>query len=275
LHHQYGPDKTRLINATGGGSYKYADLVKNKLNITFVKEDEMKCLIRGLNFALSNSDHEAFTYSWQDRKPNFKSRQEELLADPNYPYPYLLVNVGSGVSILKVDNENKFERVSGSSIGGGTFWGLCKLLTNVKNWEEIRELSKKGDNKGVDLLVGDIYGCDYDLIGLKADVIASSFGKVATRHDDDKPLDSAPEDIVRSLLFMLSNNIAQLGYLNAQLYKLKRIYFSGGFLQDNEFVWSRFGFGVNFWSKGEMQAMFLEHNSYLGALGALLTEQKQ
>jgi type II pantothenate kinase len=70
---------------------------------------------------------------------------------------------------------------------------------------------------------------------------------------------------------MLSNNIAQIGYLNAKQYGLKRIFFSGGFLQENEFVWARFSYGVDFWSKGEMAAMFLQHNSYLGALGALLS----
>lgn len=36
-------------------------------------------------------------------------------------YPYLLVNIGSGVSILKVTSDTSYERVSGSSLGGGTF----------------------------------------------------------------------------------------------------------------------------------------------------------
>lgn len=30
-------------------------------------------------------------------------------------YPYLLVNIGSGVSMVRVDGENKFTRVSGGS----------------------------------------------------------------------------------------------------------------------------------------------------------------
>jgi hypothetical protein len=38
-------------------------------------------------------------------------------------YPYLLVNIGSGVSMVRVDGENKFQRVSGEhtcqSSGGG------------------------------------------------------------------------------------------------------------------------------------------------------------
>lgn len=33
-----------------------------------------------------------------------------------------------------MEGEGKFERVSGTSIGGGTFWGLGKLLTKCKRW---------------------------------------------------------------------------------------------------------------------------------------------
>ena len=34
-------------------------------------------------------------------------------------YPFLLVNVGSGVSILKFTDVDKYERVSGTCVGGG------------------------------------------------------------------------------------------------------------------------------------------------------------
>ncbi len=47
------------------------------------------------------------------------------------------------------------------------------MLTEIKNYEQVKEFSQKGDNRNVDLLVGDIYGCDYDALGLKSDVIAS------------------------------------------------------------------------------------------------------
>jgi len=182
------------------------------------------------------------------------------------------VNIGSGVSVLKVD-ENSFERVSGSSLGGGTFWALCKMLTDIKSFDEVKALSEKGDNKAVDLLVGDIYGSESNTLGLSADVIASSLGKIGIaklenlKEERNRPKN---EDIVRSLLFMISNNIAQIGYLNAKLNNIKRIFFSGGFLQENTYVYSRFSYAVDFWSQGKMKAHFLQHNSYLGSLGALL-----
>lgn len=74
---------------------------------------------------------------------------------------------------------------------------------------------------------------------------------------------------------MISNNIAQIGYLNAKFHNIQRIFFSGGFLQENEFVWNRFSYAVDFWSQGKMAAMFLRHNSYLGALGALLAGNEE
>lgn len=67
--------------------------------------------------------------------------------------PYLLVNIGSGVSIIKVDGEGKHQRVSGSSLGGGTFWGLARLLTGCNGFDEVLELSAQGDNKNVRVVV--------------------------------------------------------------------------------------------------------------------------
>lgn len=40
--------------------------------------------------------------------------------------------VWSALSFLQVEAEDKFERIGGSSIGGGTFWGLGALLTKTQ-----------------------------------------------------------------------------------------------------------------------------------------------
>lgn len=191
-----------MVNATGGGSYKYAEIVKEKLKVTFKQHDEMKCLIRGLNFLLLNVEHEAFHYDWKTNEQTFISGAKSLEEDSSYPFPYLLVNIGSGVSVLKVESDDKFERVSGSSIGGGkdengnlikgTFWGLCKLLTDIQSFDQVKELSSRGngmsdclnqgDSRNVDLMVGDIYGSDYSALGLGADVIASRFDCLCFLH---------------------------------------------------------------------------------------------
>lgn len=100
-------------------------------------------------------------------------------------FPYLLVNIGSGVSIFKVESETSFKRISGSSIGGGTYYGLCKLLTKSEEYKKVVSLTEKGDNRNVDLKVGDIYGQAYSSIGLDTDTIASFFGRIPRMKSKD------------------------------------------------------------------------------------------
>lgn len=50
---------------------------------------------------------------------------------------------------VQVAGDGDHDRVSGSSLGGGTFWGLCRLLTKVRAFDEMLELSAKGDNAKV------------------------------------------------------------------------------------------------------------------------------
>lgn len=56
----------------------------------------MTCLIKGCNFVLKNIPQEAFVYQ-KDCDPEFRFQTNH----PNI-FPYLLVNIGSGVSIVKV-----------------------------------------------------------------------------------------------------------------------------------------------------------------------------
>ncbi|KAI8013786.1 Pantothenate kinase 2 [Camellia lanceoleosa] len=119
----------------------------------------MNCLMAGANFLLKAICHEAFTH--------MEGQKEFVQIDQNELFPYLLVNIGSGVSMIKllfsfltlfVDGDGKFQRVSRTNVGGGTYWGLGKLLTKCKSFDELLELSQQGDNRTIDMLVGDIYG---------------------------------------------------------------------------------------------------------------------
>ena len=308
-------DKSSEISATGGGAFKYYEEIKQKLGVSLRAKSEMGTLVRGLNFLLSNSPSEVFEYGLSTKTPLLPAEDTSLV------YPYLLTSIGSGVSILKVTGPNQWERVSGSCVGGGTFWGLSKLITNVKSWEQLEHIRQEephhkfgGDNTKVDLLVGDIYGGrGMKNLGLRPDVIASSFGKCGVHEPDDQHLDSdidsvgslrllkrkqkkfrkkkttaieaagvaeeaadgdfRPQDICRSLLLMVANNIGQITYLNAKLHGIERVYFTGGFTHDNPYVWSKLSYAINFWSNGSMRARFIQHDGYIGAVGALLTEE--
>ncbi|KAH8486945.1 hypothetical protein H0E87_025803 [Populus deltoides] len=264
-HSETSPNGNAVIKATGGGAYKFADLFKERLGVSLDKEDEMDCLVAGANFLLKAIRHEAFTH--------MEGRKEFVQIDQNDLFPYLLVNIGSGVSMIKVDGDGKFERVSGTNVGGGTYWGLGRLLTKCKSFDELLELSQRGDNRTIDMLVGDIYGgMDYSKIGLSASTIASSFGK--TISEKKELTDYRPEDISLSLLRMISYNIGQISYLNALRFGLKRIFFGGFFIRGHAYTMDTISFAVHFWSKGEAQAMFLRHEGFLGALGAFMSYEK-
>lgn len=196
-------------------------------------------------------------------------------------YPYLLVNIGSGVSFLKVTGPRSYERVGGTSLGGGTLWGLLSLLTGAQTFDEMLDSAEHGDNAKVDMLVGDIYGTDYGKIGLKSTAIASSFGKVfrmknaaasaaaaqASGSTDGQatPADVgfSDGDISRSLLYAVSNNIGQIAYLQSQIHNLSDIYFGGSFIRGHRQTMNTLSYAIRFWSKGEKQAYFLRHEGYL------------
>lgn len=124
-------------------------------------------------------------------------------------------------------------------------------------------------------MVGDIYGQNSDALdklGLTADVVASSFGKLVAKQHPARGLNQ--EDLARALLLMVTNNIGQVAYLNAKLHKTKRIFFVGNFLRQNTLSQRRLSYAINYWSQGKMEALFLEHEGYFGALGAFLKHNK-
>ncbi|CRG82813.1 type II pantothenate kinase [Talaromyces islandicus] len=274
------PDELCVI-ATGGGAYKYYDRLKQTLNVDIMREEEMDCLITGLDFFINEIPNEVFSYSETEHMQFTEPRAGA--------YPYLLVNIGSGVSMIKVSGPNEFLRVGGTHLGGGTFWGILSLLTGATTFDDMLAMADRGDNSGVDMLVGDIYGMDYTKIGLKSTAIASSFGKVfkmkraAERQAVDAGEDAqnapgaqfSPEDMSRSLLFAISNNIGQIAYLQSEKHGLKHIYFGGSFIRGHRQTMNTLSYAIKFWSKGEKEAYFLRHEGYLGAVGAFLKRQPQ
>ena len=58
-------------------------------------------------------------------------------------------------------------------MGGGTFLGLCCLLTGCDTFEEAIELASQGDSTTVDKLVRDIYGGDYEKFHLSGETVAA------------------------------------------------------------------------------------------------------
>lgn len=285
LKQQQPRPKELCIMATGGGAYKFYNKMKDVLHVDVVREDEMECLIVGLDFFITEIPLEVFTFS-EDQPMKFAEARADI-------YPYLLVNIGSGVSMIKVSGPRQFQRVGGTSLGGGTFWGILSLLTGARNFDEMLAMAEKGDNAGVDMLVGDIYGQGYGKIGLKSSTIASTFGKVfkmkrmaeriaedgegLSSHDvegDTQDMGTFKiEDMSRSLLYAISNNIGQIAYLQSEKHDLAHIYFGGSFIRGHAQTMNTLSYAIKFWSGGKKQAYFLRHEGYLGAVGAFLKRQ--
>ena len=303
----YGLGKVKSVNATGGGAYKYAKLANKELGIEFVQHDEMQCLVRGMNYLLQHSDSELFFVRGDDEvspsavpessagaavpSPKLSrvvgaapAPKREIPAVPaeqvfvsarRQPslFPYTVVNVGSGVSVLKITGPESFERVSGSGIGGGTFWGLTRLLTKFTDFSQVIEQCQPGqaDEGQVDFLVGDVYGAgNANPIGLDPTLTASYFGKIQRSGPSDMYRDA---DIAKSLLHMVSDNVAEIGWLVSEIEKTQLVVFCGGFLLDNQCVWQLITKSMCYWSHGTRKALFLAHDGYLGALGALLADR--
>ena len=236
------------IIATGGGAHRFYELFRETLGVEVLREDEMECLIEGLKFITLIPDevyffsdeliqsvaHSPALAALERPGPNPPKFAVTFEGNPTPQLPCLLVNIGSGVSIIKVDEDGTFERVSGTSLGGGTLWGLLSLLTPATTFDgwlhfvinlnyalsfgfaEMLALSEVGDNETVDMLVKDIYGQDYSKFGLKSTMIASSFGKVFKKGKEKRKF--SPEDISKSLLYAVSNNIGQIAFVQFQLH---------------------------------------------------------
>jgi len=256
------------IGATGGGAHKYRTDLEHVVGAPVHSIDELGALCRGISFLVKTYKPGECYFLKHFNFSTAKSRELEevplIMHSP--PYPYLIVNVGTGVSIIKVSSPTSFRRVGGSSLGGGTFYGLTKHLTNCGTWKEALHLAGTGDNGVADLLVGDIYGGDYDQMKLKKTTVASSFGKLSK--SQVKP---SPAGLARAALLMITNNLGHIADLHANAHNAKHIMFTGNFLYNNEVAKRTLSYSIDYWSSGKRQALFLRHEGYFGAVGALIS----
>lgn len=179
---KYKKEHVASVRATGGGAFKYAPLIQSELGVRLRVVKEMDSVVCGLNLLLRIAPESIFTVDCETGSP-LPHKLERCIESP---HPFLIVNIGSGISIVKCSSsDGSYERVGGSAIGGATFWGLVRTMTKVQTWDEVLEITRvdgPGDNTNVDLLVGDIYGFNAKELPnmLSVDTVASTFGKLGT-----------------------------------------------------------------------------------------------
>ncbi|KAM3843019.1 pantothenate kinase 1-like [Diretmus argenteus] len=117
--------------ATGGGAYKFESDFRTMADLRLHKLDELDCLIRGVLYidSVMSVGPSACYYFENPTDPELCVQRPYTLENP---YPLLLVNIGSGVSILAVYSENNYKRVTGTrydeSLGPGT----------MSHWDQVR-----------------------------------------------------------------------------------------------------------------------------------------
>mmetsp|Transcript_23047 Transcript_23047/g.72543 ORF Transcript_23047/g.72543 Transcript_23047/m.72543 type:complete len:434 (-) Transcript_23047:262-1563(-) len=260
------------VVASGGGAHRFASTMLEALNIEMLPFQEMESLVYGLHFLEEHGPAgEVFTLG--------ELGEELPAAWPSPFFPSLLVNMGSGVSILRLDEchdgpmGKSFTRLGGTACGGATFLGLARLMTAATSFEQALGLAQRGDPTRVNKLVGDIYGvegCSH--LGLPGTLTAAYFGKLMSMTGDVRAaIDEA--DAAAALLMMVVQESVVLArafslLVNSQIGRLPPVFFVGGFLAENTMAR---GLIANTFRNLELPpALFLRHADFLGALGSIM-----
>ncbi|MBT2644140.1 type II pantothenate kinase [Bacillus sp. ISL-41] len=170
----------------------------------------------------------------------------------------LLINIGTGISWIKIDGES-YDRVLGSGIGGGTFMGLGKLLADSSDFASLVRLSASGQRGNVDLLVKDIYHPEEPPI--PGDLTASNFAKTEAINS------SSPADKMASFLNMMSETITLLSVQTAALHGIKKVIFIGSTLAGNKPLQENLDF---YCKMSGLDPIFLQNGEFSGAIGAII-----
>ena len=265
--------KVIKVAITGGGVHRHSEIIKqlkHSKNINLcTRTDEFTALVGGLRYVRRNFPsgclYHLSNFLFHGNVGPDRAKVTASGIDLPPDTPVLVVNMGTGTSFVDVPGDSNFNRVGGSSLGGGTFMGLVKGLTNCKGYEQALELAALGDSRKVDMLVGDIYGdSQIRKVGLRSSTLASSFARLA-----DTESDACDSDKALSCLIMISMNVASMAQLHARLHSRKYILFTGTFLYENSIALRIIAYAINFWSGGKRTALFVEHSAYLGCIGAL------
>lgn len=105
-------------------------------------------------------------------------------------------------------------------------------MTKNKSVLQALQSTFQGDNRKVDITVGDIYGDSLKNV-LSSDIIASSLGKahLLQKNQGEDP----SSDILKSVFIMAAINIAQLSALYSQIERVQRLVFVTNLLRNELF----------------------------------------
>lgn len=115
---------------------------------------------------------------------------------------FIVVSLGTGTSFVLIDGPTS-RHLGGSALGGGSLYGLFRLMLPGIDYSQFRSLAEKGSLSNIDLEIGDV--SKEALPNLPLDVTATNFGKASP--------DSRPEDIAAGLVNLVLQNIGVMAHL--------------------------------------------------------------
>ena len=160
----------------------------------------------------------------KDNANNLTKDNKNSLLLKDKLYPYLLSSGEDGISIYQVDSINSYKKLGYNIMGPTSLWSLFNLSCNYEDMELAIKEATQGNNRLIDLSVGDIYGGDYGNVSLNSDIIASSFSKISNLeniHILDK------KDIGKALLIFYGFTYAQVASMFPSEKKIDKNIISG------------------------------------------------
>lgn len=88
----------------------------------------------------------------------------------------IIASVGTGTALIRAENGKEFKHLGGTGVGAGTLTNLCNRFVCTKSFDEIIELSKKGNLSNIDLRIADL--TDEDIKTLPPELTLANFGKL-------------------------------------------------------------------------------------------------
>lgn len=253
---------------TASQNSEIEEVIRSALDVKLRHVEAFTGLVNGTSFLLANIEAESFTYSFDESQTyEFQTLNSESM------YPYLLINIRTGVSVVLVEGPGVFNRLGGSSIGGASFLGLSELITGVSDIEEMMERALKGNPEEFDIFIRDIYGDRASNFNMDPHLLAASFGRVTraqTIRRAEELDDQSKNNAILSLLRMVLYNVSQLAYMLSETSNVKRVFFNGFLVRNRPIVMKTLSFACNYWSGGKLKAYFLRHENYTTGLGAFL-----
>lgn len=191
----------------------------------------------------------------------YLTTQDETLAG-RLQHPFLVASMGTGTLVLKIDGST-VTRIGGTSLGGGSILGLCRLLIGVEDFATIQELAEAGDASNVDTRISDVYPDGG--FGLPGNITAVAFGKIARAAGDIAGF--APRDIVAALMRLVGEQIGRLLADLSEIHAAGDIVIGGSVVSHNP-VMNR-ALRTMLMSR-RRRAVFVNRGQYVGAIGAML-----